>query len=687
MVMLKVAAVSALVACVLAGCGGGGGGGGVVACGAVGCGGAGNGGSSTSTPSETVPVSVANSPFIGVMMRVDCANGTSGSGSIGDGASPGAGTLVVNGACTPPIKITAVGSGKMRPIGAQADGSEDVTYDPAVSLPVSAILTSLPTAVAPAVVNPVSMLVAEKLVPGTATPAALTALTGTTLSAAQVAVAAALGVGSSEMGQDYRNANIAAAATRIAEVAALAAAQVASNGMPAAVNGGTTLGMLLAQGLANQVTNGTPMTTAAGMAGAIKNIDPATLDATTATTLAKIDEDSARTHNLVVLAQASSAVNSLADISNNAARMVTDARAAAAPTAQQQQLVRDANARLGLAATQVIQSLAAKMVADVASAVLSLDQIEKDTKNALARAAARKIINDLATALTQAGASPANLAAQGKVVADSIGAALKSDITAATKAFATPPLIGTNNAAAALVGQAQKTALGVTAKSFTGFDAAAAGSDVLKVALAIKDVSPPAAGATAATQKAFEAAVAAIAALADGASASNSSANTAGITATINSIQAQLLAAMGGANAAVDSSTALVAQQVAQQALQTALGTPGMPLNFAAPPAVSSIIVASTLPTTTTTTSTSTTHQATTTSAAATTTTALVTTTTTTTLPQCDPLSGPPAAGGSATCTFATTTTTVATTTTTSLPQCDPFSSPPAAGGAAACRP
>ncbi|MCX7168868.1 MAG: hypothetical protein NTY41_00875 [Proteobacteria bacterium] len=612
MVIKSVAAVSALIACVLAGCGGGGGGGGVVACGAVGCGGAGNGGS---TPSDTIPVAAANSPLIGVMMRVDCANGTSGSGSIGDSANPGIGTLVVNGTCTPPLKITAIGSGKMRPIGAQADGSEDLPYDPAVSLPVSAVLTSLPTAAAPAVVNPVSMLVAERLVPGTATPAALTALTGATLSAAQVAVAVALGVGSSEIGQDYLNANIAAAATRIAEVAALATAQVASNGMPAAVNGGTTLGMLLAQGLANQAANGAAMTTAAGMAGAAMNIDPATLDATTAATLAKIDEDSARTHNLVALAQASSAVNLLADISNNAARMASDARAAAAPTAQQQQLVRDANARLGLAATQAIQSLAAKMVADVAGAVQSLDQTEKDTKNALARAAARKIINDLATALTQAGANPANLAALGKVVADSIDAAIKSDITAATKAFATPPLIGTSNAAAALVGQAQKTALGVTAKSFTGFDAAVAGSDVLKVGWAIKDVSPPAAGATVATQKAFEAAVTAIAALADGASASNSSANTAGITATINSIQAKLLAAMGGANAAVDSSTALIAQQVAQQALQTALGSPGIPLNIAAPPAVSAIIVASPLPTTI-----------------------------------CDPFSSPPAAGAAAAC-------------------------------------
>ncbi|MFA7280061.1 MAG: hypothetical protein WC100_08185 [Sterolibacterium sp.] len=681
-------AATIVAAVILSGCGGGGGGAGVVACGAVGCGGAADGsgsGSGSSSSSTTIPISVANSPLIGVTMRVDCANGTSSSGSIGDSANPGIGTLVLSDSCTAPIKISVTGSGKMRPFGALSDGSEDLVYDPSVNFPVTAVLTTLPSTALPAVVNPVTTLSAEKLVPGTASPAALTALTSAMLNAAQIAVAGALGIGSSEVGQDYRNANIAAAATRLAEVFALAAAQVANNGMPAVLSNGSSMSDLLAQGMANQAANGTSMTTAAGIAAAARNIDPAVLDATRSAMLARIDDDSNRMRDLVALSQASSVANSLADISNNAAKVVSDARVAITPTAQQQQVIAEANARLAQAALTSMQSSAARMVADVAKSVANLAAAEKDAKNSIARAAANKIINDGATTLTQAGIRPIDQAAQGKAVVDSVGGAIKSDIGTATPAFATPPAIGASYAAAALVGQAQKTAAGVTAKSLPGFDAAAASKDVLKVGLAIKDVIGPPSNASPAVQKAFEAAVTSVAAVTDGASASNSSTNTAKISATISVIQAQLLAAMGGANAVVDSSTAQLAQQIAQKALQTALGASGLPLNFAAPPAASAIIVASTLPTTTTTTTS--TFKATTTAGS----------TTTTSLPTCDPLASPPSAGSPATCTNSTTTTTTTstratsttagTTTTTTLPQCDPFSAPPVAGSPAICKP
>ncbi|MBI5921687.1 MAG: hypothetical protein HY847_08525 [Betaproteobacteria bacterium] len=682
--MIRNVVVAFAFAFALVGCGGGGGGG-VVACGAVGCGGTGSGSSSGSSSSTTIPISVANSPLIGVTMRVDCANGIAGSGSIGDSANPGIGTLVINDICTAPIKISVSGSGKMRPFGALSDGSEDLPYDPAVNFPISAVLTTLPSTSLPAVVNPVTTLTAEKLVPGTASPATLSALTSAMLNASQVAVAGALGVGSSEVGQDYRNANIAAAAARLVEVFALAAAQVANNGMPAALSNGSNMSELLAQGLANQAATGVALTTAAGIAAATKNIDPAVLDAAKSAMLARIDDDSNRMRNLIALAQASSAANSLADISNNAARMVADARAAITPNAQQQQLIGNANARLAQAALTSIQSSAARMVADVANAAANLAAAERDTKNAIARAAANKVINDWATTLTQAGTRPIDQAAQGKAVVDSVGGAIKSDIGASSPAFATPPAIGASHAAAALVGQAQKTVAGVTAKSLAGFDAAAASKDVLKVGLAIKDVIGPPTNASPAVQKAFEAAVTSIAAVTDGASASNSSTNTAKISATISVIQAQLLAAMGGANAAVDSSTVELAQQIAQKALQTALGASGLPLNFAAPPASNSIIVASTLPTTTTTTTS--TLMATSTAGS----------TTTTSLPTCDPLASPPSAGSPANCTNSTTTTTTSstkgttttagTTTTTTLPQCDPFSAPPVAGSPAICRP
>src|SRR5689334_9208905 len=96
-----------------------------------GCGSSGGGGGTTSV---AVPVAGANSPFIGVTMKVTCANGNTGQGLVGTSALPGEGIINVSGACTAPIRIEAIGAGKMRPIGAKGDGSEDVVYDPAINL-------------------------------------------------------------------------------------------------------------------------------------------------------------------------------------------------------------------------------------------------------------------------------------------------------------------------------------------------------------------------------------------------------------------------------------------------------------------------------------------------------------------------------------------------------------------------
>lgn len=573
-----------------------------------------------SNPSVDIPVGGANSPLIGVTMRVDCANGASATGVIGNTSNPGIGTISVAGGCTAPIKITATGSGKMRPIGAKADASEDMTYDPGINLPVSAVLTELPITSNPAVVNPVTTLVAEKVAPGIPGAGVLSAVSTSTLSVAQAAVAAALGISASEVTSDYRSAKVAAAATRITHVAALAASQAATAGIPAAVSATLSLGGVLAQGLANQAGAGSDMTSAAGVATAVRNIDPATLDVTASPTLANIDDDSVRVGNMINSALTSSPASSIAELSNFVAQSVAAAQATTLPTAQQQQTINDAKARMSLAAMDAIQTAAARMLTDVANTVSSLGTAEKDTKLAIAMAAAARIINDQTTAMAQTGNSPATLAAQAKAVADTISSAIKSDITANIQALAALPNIGKAGVAAALVGQAEKAAANLTPA--TSIDAVAAAAKALAVTLAIKDVAAPA-GASPATQAAFEAAIQAIAAMADPSSATNSPANTAAITATVTALQTQLLSAIGGSGAAVTTSTVALARQLAQSALQSALGSASALLNISAPP--TTITVGSTLPTTTTTTA----QTTTTTTAVSTTTTSGSTTTTT----------------------------------------------------------
>lgn len=273
----------------------------IIAAAVVGCGGGGGGGGSTTTK---IHVEAANSPFIGVMMKVECANGLSREGLVGDTANPGAGVVTVAGTCTAPIKVTAVGIGKMRPIGAKADGSQDMVYDPAVNLPISAIWMALPSATNPVSVNPVTSLVAYQVAPAGMTAAQLAALSPATVNASKTAVAAALGLADANMDNDYRTAAVAAAATRIVEVAALAAANSASSGLtPAGVGTNKSLGQFMVERLTIAANAGAPLTSAAGIANVF--VADAGLDVTVDPAVASngvIDTDAARVSNFITQA-------------------------------------------------------------------------------------------------------------------------------------------------------------------------------------------------------------------------------------------------------------------------------------------------------------------------------------------------------------------------------------------------
>jgi len=239
----------------------------------VACGG---GNDSTITATTTaVPIAGAgNNPFVGVTMKAECSNGTSGTGVIGTNAAPGDGVINVAGTCTPPIKITAISMGKMRPLGAKADGTEDVTYSPDVNLPVSNILPALPTSTAPGTANPVTTLVANQVLAANPTldvDATTKAVTG--LATAQGAVALSLGITSTD--GDYRSPEIAAASTRIAAVAALAIKQAAAaTTLPPEVTGTKTLGQFVAEQLGKNANAADEMNSAANIAKKLISPDP-----------------------------------------------------------------------------------------------------------------------------------------------------------------------------------------------------------------------------------------------------------------------------------------------------------------------------------------------------------------------------------------------------------------------------
>ena len=182
-----------------------------------------------------ITIAAANSPLIGVPVITTCSNGVTIASTIGTNDNPGIGEVKLRStvagseaACLPPLRIEASGPGKMRPIGAKSDGSEDVPYDPAVNLPLSTVIAdggpNFP-------MNPLTTLVANQVT-------SLGSENSTTIAAKKGQIARALGLSTADLEQDYRNANVAAASTMIVEVAALAAAASASGVSIASDSGG-----------------------------------------------------------------------------------------------------------------------------------------------------------------------------------------------------------------------------------------------------------------------------------------------------------------------------------------------------------------------------------------------------------------------------------------------------------------
>lgn len=592
----------------------------------LGLGGCGGGGgapeqattTTTLPPSTIIPVSGANSPLIGVTMTVTCANGRTGSGSVGTPSNPGEGSITVNGSCTAPILISATGSGKMRPIGAKDDGSEDVPYDPAINLPVGNVVAAFPNTAVP--VNPVTALVA-----GQVSPATLANETASSLASKKASVASALGLPAASLDKDYRDAALAKAATLIVEVAALAVTNAATTGaLPNAVTGGgTTLGAYVLEKIASQAASagsGT-LSNAATLAAALKQADPK-LDATKSVAeLGKIDLDAGRVNNLI--ATYAAGATSAADALSKIAVAAISASDANSPTPAQKALVADVTARIQEAAKEQVRNSVSKMVMNVAVAANST------TSNsvAVAQAAANNLLDAQFTAMAQAGARPADLAAKAMAVADSVTEALKTDLSAATKIFDTPPLVGNANAAAALVGQAMVAAADVTAASSppSAANTAVAATNALRVATAIKDIVPPKPAASSISQAAYQAAFqAAVEAVANAANVATlnvaDSATKANLSATLGALQVALATVINSARSS-GGDTSMV--ELARQLARTALGA--SPVNFSSSVTLAS--VPATLPATTTTSSTSSTTLANASSTAATTTTSTASTT------------------------------------------------------------
>ena len=395
---------------------------------------------------------------------------------------------------------------------------------------------------------------------------------------------------------------------------------------------GANLAGLIAKNLAAQAAleNPNAMNSAIGIAAALKAADAA-LDVTNgATNLADIDSDAIRVNNLIVANVAGLASGfTLAQI----IKRISDAVDAAMQLGTNPQLVADVKARKRQVAQNAARSVSAKLIADISSAAPGPDS----NALAVAREAAKKIVADTTVGLAQSGAKPADLAAQAKAVAESVASAIKEDLIATTKVFATPSAIGNANIAAALVAKAQDKASAVTAAS-AAFDAGAAGSAALKVSAAVATFTLPAASSPA-DRAAQAAAIAAIAFKAD----DGKTLNVANMQTLVASLQTALQALIGSSTAA-DGSTAALAQQAAVAMLSVSAGTK---VDFMVPLGVGS--APSALPTTTSTSSTSSTSRL-----------------TTTTL--CDSF-GPPPLPGQLTppTTCATTTTIAATTSTTAI--------------------
>ena len=250
----------------------------LVTLGVTGCGGGGD-----SVSPTTITISGAgNSPFVNVEMTATCANGASGKGIIG-ATTPGDGTITIASACTPPIKIKATGKGKMRPIGGQADGSQDVAYDPALNLPIGNIFDAPPAPGSSVTANPVTSLI-ELLVTGPG---------GSTVAAAKSKVETSLAMPAGATNNDYKSPDISRASSQLAAVAALAVQKLKT----------TTASQEVLAALASSVAAGQSLTDAPKIADAIKTNSKSDVTGNPAVTGNEINNDAARIYNMLVAVQ------------------------------------------------------------------------------------------------------------------------------------------------------------------------------------------------------------------------------------------------------------------------------------------------------------------------------------------------------------------------------------------------
>lgn len=579
----------------------------------AGCLGGGGDGTPAGVGGVAIPVGGAgNSPFIGVTMKAECANGATGTGVIGTDAAPGDGTITVSGTCTYPVKITATGIGKMRPIGAAADGSEDVVYDPVINLPITNILA---TSSVPVTANPVTTLVAIQMMSGVnpASSAAVTAalnnaaVVGSAVVAAkQLLVENSLGITPGTLAgliPDYRNNQIAAASTRIAAVAAIAVQQVATSGTPVTVTSGAkTMGQLVAEKLAATATVAGNMSTASGVAaqlntatgGAAIDIRADSRVSGNAATTGSIDRDAGKVGEMIGLVTNANGV-----VGANVAAMLQQISVSSNAT-----VTNNITEHKRAAKQADVLNASAKLVSDANSDLVATNNTENDTRLKVAKAAVAKIASGMQAAMATVGAVTDDVIAQYKLVATGVKTALKNDKDAPTanKVFATPPTAGVAGVTDAMVGKLQGQASGVTAASVATSAAlnnlaATQAANALTVARVMAPLAPPpvvghqvvgaASGVTVTEddREEYEAAFSAIASKLSHTAVLNASAVQANIEGLKESIGERL---SGVSVAASGVSRAAYAQQVAQGTLQQAWGSNAG--GFVPPPVTGAVI-------------------------------------------------------------------------------------------------
>jgi hypothetical protein len=220
-------------------------------------------------------------------MTAHCSNDVSASTTVGSEV-PGEGTITLPSTCVPPIVVSATGAGKMRPLGAKADGTEDIAYDPNVNLPISNIFDAPPATGTSVTANPVTTLVTNVV------------QSGLSIADAKAKVEAALGMDSGDADKDYRDPNVAEASVRLAFMTALASEKLTSAGHG---SDGKPLGQLVADTLVAGVITGSAgaLQNASGIALALKDKVDVTTDLSV--TGGEIDNDSLRVYNMLVNVQ------------------------------------------------------------------------------------------------------------------------------------------------------------------------------------------------------------------------------------------------------------------------------------------------------------------------------------------------------------------------------------------------